>query len=127
MMDTCAARRGFLTMRDCGEAANQLCNTCQRPMCTEHLSSASGYQQCLDCFTKGDQAKTTENVDESDPTWARRYQRDYYASSGYHAIYYGRSNDDYYDDLDVRSFDDDVNAGALDDDDGGERAGFADS
>lgn len=120
----CAARRGFLTLRDCGQSAHQQCITCSRPMCSEHLSSASGYQECLDCFTKGEQSKT---VTDDDPAWAYRYRRDYYDSSSYHAIYLGSSHDSYYDDLDVRSFDDDMNGGRIDADDGAEAAGFGDS
>jgi hypothetical protein len=123
-MDTCVARRGFLTLRDCGQPSGQLCITCQRPMCTEHLSSASGFQECLDCFARSEQSK---DIDATDTAYAYRYRNDYYASSHYAPVYFGSYSDSYYDDLDVRSFDDNVNAGALDDDDGGERAGFGDS
>ena len=122
-MNTCMARRGFLTLRDCGQPATQSCTTCQRAMCTEHLSSASGYQQCLDCFAKSEQSA---NVDVDDPSYSYRYRVGYY-SSGYSPLYYGSYHDTYYDDLDVRSFDDDMNDNAVDDEDGGERAGFGDS
>jgi hypothetical protein len=119
-MNTCQARRGFLTLRDCGAPSSTNCDSCQRPMCTEHLASASGYTACLDCYAKGHPADAATGTDGE---WAYGYRSRYYSAYGYSPFYSGRT---VYTDYDTRSFDDDVNIGATDDDDV-ERAGFADS
>ena len=118
-MDTCQARRGFLILHDCGAPSTSTCDTCNRPMCSEHMSSRSGYKTCLDCYAKTYQLQKGANYDDE---WAYTYRRHYYTTYGYSPWYYG----DYsYDDYDVRSFDDDVNTGG--DADDVERAGFGDS
>lgn len=124
-MTTCQARRGFLTLRDCGNPSTSTCNTCMRPMCSEHMSSRSGYQTCLECTASGAQPddKKTSEATENDSEWAYGYRRNYYSTYGYMPFYIGHHH---YDDYDVRSFDDDVNAGAVDADDV-ERGGFGDS
>ena len=119
-MDTCQARRGFLILHDCGAPSTSTCDTCQRPMCSEHMSSRSGYKTCLDCYSKTYQLQKGAAYDDE---WAYTYRRHYYTTYGYQPWYDG----DYsYDDYDVRSFDDHVNAGAVDGQDS-ERAGFGDS
>jgi len=116
-MGTCMARKGFLTLSDCGNPAVTSCSTCARPMCTMHLAPQSGFTQCLDCAARDPNVKPQAD-DDYDGVWAHRYRNDYYSSSSYRPYYYGSSySDTYYDDQDVRSFDDDVNGqAALEDD-----------
>ncbi len=118
-MDTCAARRGFLILHDCGAPATTTCDTCSRPMCSEHMSSRSGYKTCLDCYAKTYQIQKGARYDDE---WAYTYRRNYYTTYGYSPWYDGGYA---YDDYDVRSFDDNVNAGG--DADDVERAGFGES
>ena len=121
-MDTCQARRGFLLLHDCGNPATYTCETCNRTMCTEHMSSRSGYKSCLECQAKAYQHQPDVPRDY-DSDWVYGYRRHYYTTYGYQPFYDGAL---VYDDYDVRSFDDHVNAGAADRDDA-ERAGFGDS
>jgi hypothetical protein len=79
----CMAKRGFLTLRNCDNPEAQTCETCGRPMCTEHLSARSGYKQCLECASAGVDLDTDPNLD---PEWAASYRRDYYRRSGYSPI-----------------------------------------
>ena len=124
-MGTCMARRGFLTLTDCGNPAMTMCSTCTRPMCTMHLSPQSGFTQCLDCAATQPAAEGEEG--EYDGVWAHRYRDEYYSSTGYTPMYSGsRVDDSYYDSQDVRSFDDDVNGGAADEGDE-EMGGFDES
>jgi len=137
-MQTCRARRGFFSLRDCGERAAKQCALCSRPMCSPHLSSKSGYTRCLDCegravekdvlATPGKKQKDAappRTVDEplTDPAWANRYRDNYYSRTGYMPFYAGTYYDSYYDSYDTRSFDSDMAstgpASALADDESG--------
>jgi len=115
-MNQCAARKGFLTLSDCGEPATTACSNCGRPMCSAHLSAQSGFTMCLDC------AASDQSVQEGeyDGVWRNRYRDTYYTSSGYIPMH--RST--YYDDQDTRSFDGRPRDADEDDVD---RAGFGDS
>ena len=117
-MGTCMARRGFLTLSDCGNPATTMCNTCSRPMCAMHLSPTSGFTQCLDCAMTNPQQQQNENAEEQyDDEWAHRYRDDYYSSTSYRPFYSGsRYDDSYYSSQDVRSFDEDANDRELADD-----------
>jgi hypothetical protein len=128
-MSTCMARKGFLTLSDCGEPAVTACSNCGRPMCTVHLAPQSGFSQCLDCAATAPQSTEEQQKGEGeyDDVWAHRYRTDYYSSSGYRPFYSGtRTTDPYYDRQDVRAFDDDVNDDGPDEDDA-ETGGFGDS
>ena len=122
-MATCAARTGFLTLHDCGSPSTGVCSVCNRPMCGTHLSARSGYTQCLDCYARANAG--AKDTGEYDSEWAYGYRRNYY--SGYSPLYFGHSRDTYYDDYDVRSFDDDLNGGAVVDDDERDAGSFGDS
>ncbi|HEX9983753.1 MAG TPA: hypothetical protein VGF69_10855 [Thermoanaerobaculia bacterium] len=124
----CMARRGFLTLSDCGNPASTVCATCARPMCPEHLSPSSGFANCLDC---GARATEEENQDRDaaetmpedvDNEWAYGFRHRYY-STGYRPIYAGSHNDHYYDNYDSRSFDGSVNEQSFDESDEGEGGG----
>jgi hypothetical protein len=101
----CAAARGFLTQADCGAPAATACSHCGRPMCTAHLSPASGFSMCYDCAAtqqpqqQQGEAKT-EYAETYDDTWAHGYRASYYSSTGYRP--YGSSS---YDSSDARAFD----------------------
>ncbi|HEX6095723.1 MAG TPA: hypothetical protein VF432_05300 [Thermoanaerobaculia bacterium] len=101
----CAAAKGFLTQSDCGSPAATACSHCGRPMCTAHLSPASGFSMCYDCAAtqKQQQGEEGEAVEpDYDDTWAHGYRASYYSSSGYRP--HG-STSSTYDSTDARSFD----------------------
>ena len=118
-MQTCRARRGFFSLRDCGEASVKQCALCARPMCSPLLSPRSGFTRCLDCEGravekdvlaapgKKKNAPPPRSVDEplTNPAWAHRYREGYYSRSGYVPFYTGAYYDSYYDRYDTRSFD----------------------
>lgn len=118
-MGTCMARRGFLTLSSCDNPASTLCTSCGRLMCTEHLSPASGFTQCLECANTN--ATYDENATNYDNDTSYRYRHSYYATSGYRPI-----TDDY-DGDDVRSFDHSSIGNELADDDEAGDPGFGDS
>ncbi|HEX7150037.1 MAG TPA: hypothetical protein VF618_01020 [Thermoanaerobaculia bacterium] len=130
------ARRGFLTLNDCGNPGSTVCATCARPMCPEHLSPSSGFANCLDCGARAQQEEGTEGETDTeqaipedvDAEWAYGYRHRYYGS-GYAPIYAGSQNDRYYDNYDTRSFDSSVNDSSFDEteDDAGGGADFGDS
>ena len=128
-METCKAKRGFFSLRDCGEPVAKKCALCSRPMCTHHLSPASGYTRCLDCDARQAEQKVaggTANV--NDPTWPYRYRSSYWRTRGYSPIYGGYFYDPYYNDYDFRSFDSDMaRRGPSTASDSGETTGFGDS
>lgn len=97
----CAAAKGFLTQADCGMPAAAMCSNCARPMCTAHLSPASGFTMCYDCAAlqqpQQTQDQTQQQPTDYDDTWAHGYRSSYYSSTGYHPSRY--------DDRDMRSFD----------------------
>jgi hypothetical protein len=121
-MATCIVRKGFLTLRDCGETAATNCATCGRPACPKHLSPSTGFTVCLECASKKATDQPVLEDDDYGSDWAYRYRRRYY-SAGYIPIYMGSST---YDDYDVRSFDSDMNDIAQDQDDSS-TASFGDS
>ena len=117
-MQTCRARRGFFSLRDCGEAAVKQCALCARPMCSPHLSSRSGFTRCLDCEgravekdvlaspgKKKDAPPPRRDEPLTDPAWTHRYRDRYYSRTGYAPLYAGVYYDSYYDSYDTRSFD----------------------
>lgn len=123
-MGTCMARRGFLTLSDCGNPATTMCSTCSRPMCATHLAPSSGFTQCLDCAATNPREEQTEGEEQYDDEWAHRYHNDYYSSTSYRPFYSGSHHDDsYYSSQDVRSFDEDANGRELVDDES-ETGGF---
>jgi hypothetical protein len=101
-MNECAAQRGFLMFRDCGNAAAAECSNCGRPMCEEHLNGA----QCLDCAGRGMSMGTGALIGVgvgATAAWAYGFRHHYYNSSGYRPIGLDAA-DPFYDDYDVRSF-----------------------
>lgn len=116
----CMARRGFLTLRDCGNPEERLCASCSRPMCHEHLAARSDYTQCLECAAFA----TKSELDPSDPEWPYAYRRGYYHDYGYAPFYFGSTQ---YGDYDVRSFDRGANQRAVADRDDEGKANFGDS
>ena len=96
----CAAAKGFLTQADCGLPAASACSHCGRPMCTAHLSPASGFSMCHDCAATQQRPEGGEEGEaEYDDTWAHGYRASYYSSTGYRP--YGST----YDSTDSRGFD----------------------
>jgi hypothetical protein len=113
-METCRARRGFFSLRDCGEPAVKQCALCARPMCSPHLSPQSGFTRCLDCEGRAVERNVLSTPGKkkdapvkplTDPAWTHRYREGYYSRSGYTPIYAGSYSDSYYDRYDTRSFD----------------------
>lgn len=110
----CSAAKGFLTQFPCGAPAASACSNCGRPMCTAHLSPASGFSTCYDCAaTQQPQREQAENEPvEYDDTWAHGYRASYYSSTGYRPAGSG------YDSTDARAFDEPA-AGELEGDEEG--------
>lgn len=118
-MERCRAKRGFFSLRDCGEAVVKQCALCGRPMCSRHLSPQSGYTRCLDCDARGVEKQTLDQKSQAtqaaqasqpidDPAWAYRYRDRYYERDRYAPVYVGTYYDHYYDRYDTRSFDSDM-------------------
>lgn len=113
----CAAAKGFLTQADCGAPAASACSHCGRPMCTAHLSPASGFSVCYDCAAtqqpQQDQQQQQQPQDvEYDDTWAHGYRASYYSSTGYRP--YDSSDTSSFNDRGTADFDDDETAGGFD-------------
>ncbi len=113
-MEHCRAKRGFFSLRDCGEMAVKQCALCGRPVCSMHLSPQSGFTNCLDCEGRQSERQVLQNQQPQqtpadqpldDPTWSYRTRDRYYSRSGYAPIYTGSHYDSYYDRYDTRSFD----------------------
>jgi len=120
-MEHCRAKRGFFSLRDCGEMAVKQCALCGRPVCSMHLSPRSGFTNCLDCDGRQaendalhqnqqqqpnqQQQQATPDQPLDDPGWTYRYRDRYYSRSGYAPVYMGSHYDSYYDRYDTRSFD----------------------
>ena len=107
MTERCRAKRGFFSLRDCGDPTNMSCVDCKRPMCSLHMSPGSGYTRCLDCEARKPVAETAVD-DWSDPVTPYRYRRRYYRSHRYSPMYVGGYYDSYYNDYDYRTFDRDM-------------------
>jgi hypothetical protein len=145
-MITCECKSGFFSLRDCDGVVASHCNTCQRGVCSRHISPASGFTQCLDCWARGAQEKdqSQQPVSDSDTgalapmnrppdavgddvsvtdEWTYGYRHRFY-SSGYSPIYAGTHYSTYYDTYDTRSFDE-YDAGDTETDDSG--GSFGDS
>jgi hypothetical protein len=131
----CECKGGFFSLHDCDQPVATSCGTCGRGVCSRHLSPASGFTQCLDCWAQGhgDQGEQQVADDGSvapvertvgedaalDEDWAFGYRHGFYRS-GYAPIYAGSHSTRYYDSYDTRSFDDDHGDDtAVDEGDGG--------
>jgi len=108
----CQCVRGFFTLRPCDANAPHTCPSCRRTICDEHWAAQAAPPRCLECVARDDEAK--QNADDYDAAWFHRYRHDYYTTHSYHAFYWGRTIDPYYNDYDLRSF----NQAAADADDG---------
>lgn len=112
-MEKCRAKRGFFSLRDCGEMSVKQCALCGRPVCSQHLSPQSGFTRCLDCEGRAVERDAIDpkapppppDQPVSDPGWSYRYRDRYYSRAGYAPIYAGTYYDSYYDRYDTRSFD----------------------
>jgi hypothetical protein len=115
-MEHCRAKRGFFSLRDCGEMVVKQCALCGRPVCSMHLSPRSGFTNCLDCEGRASEREVLQQPKQqqqqvppdqplSDPGWSYRYRDRYYSRTGYAPIYAGHYYDSYYDRYDTRSFD----------------------
>jgi hypothetical protein len=102
-MATCAVRRGFFVLRDCGEPAGNVCSECARPICPEHTVMADTVL-CVEC--SGRHREQTEDEDWYNGSGAYAYRHQYYSRHHYGPVYTGTHHDGYYDNYDVRSFDD---------------------
>ena len=113
-MEKCRAKRGFFSLRDCGEPSVKQCALCGRPMCSQHLSPRSGFSRCLDCEGRAAEKDVLQQPKSKtpppdqpldDPEWSYRYRDRYYSRTHYAPLYVGTYYDSYYDRYDTRSFD----------------------
>lgn len=118
-MSQCAAQRGFLMFRDCGNEADGECSRCGRPMCDEHLARSG---MCLDC-----EARSMDG-EHPDATLlgAYAFRNDFYRRTHYRPLGLDAATDPYYDDYDVRGFQSRTKHSLADVDDDRE-PGFGDS
>ena len=126
-MNECAAQRGFLMFRDCGNPATNECATCGRPMCSEHLAASTGFTTCLDCVARrpGDEWNKTTDGRE----YAYGFRHHFYTAAAFAPIGLGLAAlaDSFYDDYDIRSFDSRRRHAALADVDDEREPSFGDS
>ena len=100
-MNTCEARKGFLTLSACSNPASSSCADCGRGMCTTHLAPQTGFSKCLDCAAKDPQVQEGEY----DDVWSHRYRNDYYRTTGFVPLAGGAYlASTYYDSHDASSF-----------------------
>ena len=106
-MTRCAVRRGFFTLRDCGDLAANTCMVCMRPVCAGHFTMRDGSVLCVECNAREDEENSDEEdgEEEYDESWAYSQRHDYYSNSRYNPFYAGYRQDHYYDDYDVRGLD----------------------
>jgi hypothetical protein len=129
-LDRCACKRGFYTLRDCGNAATTSCSLCSRRVCDEHLAPRIDTQVCTECAARqeeGDAIRQTGGPFGSPCQTAGGFSREAsfrgtqyrfgYYRRGYRPMYWG-TYDPYWDPYGYRWYGDD------DDDDD---AGFGDS
>lgn len=116
-MAKCQMKKGFFYLRECENQAVTTCTVCGREFCKEHMRMMPGKNEpaCLDCLGKQIQtakaAKSKSRYDDDDyyydSAWCYGYRHNYYHNTRYSPWYDGDDiNDNYYSDLDVRSFDD---------------------
>jgi hypothetical protein len=110
-LDRCACKRGFFTLRDCGNAATTSCSTCTRRVCTEHVTDGV----CVECA-----ARREEEVAVGPTGTAVRERTRWYDSTDYSPMWWA-THDPYWSQSDYRWHDE---GGGEGDDDGG---GFEDS
>jgi hypothetical protein len=122
----CQCMRGFFTLRPCDQAATQTCARCQRMICEAHLSAAANAPLCLECAARDDEARTFDG--DYDGAWLHRYRHHYYVDHGYRPSLHGGLSTPYYNDYDVRAFDQNAaEAANADDDDDAAGGGLGDS
>jgi hypothetical protein len=112
----CQCSRGFFVLRPCDAQAAHTCPACGRAICDEHWSAAAVPARCLECVARADERRVAG--DDYDPLWAHSYRHHYYVSTGYRPFYFGQ-RDPYYDDYDLRAFNQPAKAAA--DDESAER------
>lgn len=109
-MVKCKVRKGLFVLSDCKRAAAQQCTRCSRPVCERHAVPADTSHDllCADCYAR---------LGGGDDDSVYAYRHSYYQRSHFHPIYTGVYYDSYYDEYDMRSFDQDmVNEGEFDED-----------
>jgi hypothetical protein len=139
-IDQCACKRGFFTLRDCGNAATSTCSVCSRRVCDEHLAPRVDTKVCVECAAKQEEQNAAAQPAQPDqpqipgqplqqsglgpplqrltPTSTAAFWRArYYRRRDYEPMWWG-TYDPFWDDYGYRWYDDDR------DDDGG---GFNDS
>jgi hypothetical protein len=111
VIDRCACKRGFFTLRDCANAATTSCSQCTRRICEEHLAQSGA---CVECAARQDEEAAMGPTGS-----AVRSRTRWYRTGGYSPIFWA-TPDPYWQSTDYRWYGDDSD----DDDDGG---GFGDS
>jgi hypothetical protein len=101
----CAVRRGFFVLRECGRTAIAVCSACARPVCAEHSAPLSAPPLCSECHARQQSTGDDTSTAWTDPAWPISYRHVYYREQNYHPVATAGGHDAYYDDYDVRSFD----------------------
>ena len=116
MIDRCACKRGFFTLRDCANGAVTSCSACSRRVCQDHLAQTG---LCVECAAKRQEESALE---EGATLTAVRYRTRWYDSRGYSPVWWA-TYDPYWSGADYRWYDE--GSGSYEDDDDG--GGFGDS
>ncbi|PWT93120.1 MAG: hypothetical protein C5B54_02355 [Acidobacteria bacterium] len=106
----CPIKRGFFTLRACGEPPVRLCPSCSRMVCNQHIATTAASTNCVECATKTRQPDQYTEDSWYDSQTPYSYRNRYYTRYGYTPYYIG-----YYDDQDFASFDSDASSSDLDD------------
>lgn len=108
----CAVKRGFLTLRECGEPALATCSSCGRPTCAEHMVGVEADGPvCVECSASQSLSddSSSSSIDSGyvgTGAWSHSYRDSFYQDSGYSP----RSTDGFatggsFDELDKAAFD----------------------
>jgi len=87
-MNTCSARRGFLSISNCDAPGARNCAACGRMMCPDHLSPASGFQKCLECANGKQREPLPDKPKVNDADESYRYRDSYYSDRDYDPLPY---------------------------------------
>lgn len=113
----CACKRGFFTLRDCGNAGVSVCSICARPVCAEHTAQRVDAQVCVECAARQEE-ETVTTVAEPPGSVQRRYRMRERMYGWYDPVYWGSPygyHEDWYGDRYLHDDDWDEDAGSFGD------------
>lgn len=85
MNNRCQLQRGFFTLRSCGQTAIQICSSCARSVCSDHLSPQAELPRCVECAARDGQDDSSSNVENTssyDNDWTYTHRSRYHSTYG---------------------------------------------